>query len=358
MIPYKYVHVTKLVLILWVTISLVLSSCKGQSEQHNHIKEHSSRADILQTNLTQNTKLQEQISQVVRFVFQDSRGTFWFGTQNGLFKLENESLKLINEIKSETGRNVTIKAITEDPSGKIWIGHTDGISRIDESKVINYYESDGLISNDVWSIASDHRGRLWIGTIDGLCIFDGKQFELFKLPDGQIDTTLAISSTTMIHSISRDYSGAMWICTNAGLFSYKDDNLNHVSEFLNFGSSIINGVYHSKNGALWISAKDGLCRLHDGQVEHLTKDKVAIGKGIGSVAEDMNGNLWFVANQHDLYRYDGDSIIKYVKSENNKGPVIFQIFNDQSDRLWLVGYGGAYRMENEEFLHITREGPW
>ena len=106
-------------------------------------------------------------------MFQDSNGNLWFGTQNGAFKLESDSLIHIDKINSESGKGVTIKDIIEGIDGKIWLGHTDGVSSVDGEIVTNYYESDGLISNDVWSIAADKKGDIWIGSIDGVCVFNG-----------------------------------------------------------------------------------------------------------------------------------------------------------------------------------------
>lgn len=83
-----------------------------------------------------------------------------------------------------------------------------------------------------------------------------------------------------------------------------------------------------------------------------------MGKGIGSVAEDKEGNIWFVCNQHSLYKYDGEEIIEFEKSAKNTGPVVFKIYKDQKDRMWFVGYGGAYRLEAGQFVHVTRDGPW
>ncbi|MBK6574257.1 MAG: hypothetical protein IPG21_17620 [Saprospiraceae bacterium] len=53
-----------------------------------------------------------------------------------------------------------MKDITEDKDGTIWLGHTDGISSIKGETVKNYYQSDGLISNDVWCINSDAEGKI------------------------------------------------------------------------------------------------------------------------------------------------------------------------------------------------------
>ena len=222
----------------------------------------------------------------------------------------------------------------------------------------NYYESDGLISNDVWSIATDKNGRIWIGTIDGVCVFNGLDFTKFVLPEGKVDSTLGISSKTMVHSIFEDSKGILWFSSNAGLFSYANNSLINVSKKAGIETNFVNEIFEDKNGKLWVSTKNGLYNLRDNKGTNITKGKIETGKGIGSIAEDKNGNLWFVSNQHYLYTYDGNELIEFQKTDDNKGPVVFQIFKDQSNRLWFVGFGGAFRLENGNFINVTQNGPW
>jgi ligand-binding sensor domain-containing protein len=299
-----------------------------------------------------------QISQVVRMMFQDSKGNIWFGAENGAWRLTGDTLIRIDNIKSESGGRVTIKDITEGKDGKIWVGHTDGISCIDGDLVTNYYESDGLISTDVWCLGTDVHGDVWIGTIDGACVFDGKTFKNFELPLGIKDTTVGVSSDKMINKIFRDSKGELWIASNAGLFSYSNNTLTHVSEKVGFKSNIASIGFEDKAGVLWLSSKDGLYTLKDGVTKKITDENMEIGKGIGSIAEDKDGKIWFVVNQHHLYTYHNNKVTEFKKSEENKGPVVFQIFKDQAERLWFVGFGGAYRLENGQFINITRDGPW
>jgi len=355
----------KIKLLIVIFLSLIVSSCNNQKNE-NKIKLINSRNKLedstLNTFNTQNfspySKIDNQISQVVRTIFQDSKGTFWFGTENGAFKLIDNALIHIDKIISESGKGVTIKKITESTDGKIWFGHTDGISSIDGNTVKNYYESDGLISNDVWSIASDKNGKIWIGTIDGLCVFNGRKFEKFSLPEGKIDSTRGISSTKMVHSIFVDSRGTLWFSSNAGLFSYTNNALTNISKRSGIKTNFVNEVLEGKNGELWISTKLGLYNLTENKIDDITKGKIKIGKGIGSIAEDKNGKIWFVSNQHYLFTYDGNNLIEIKKSENNKRPVIFQIYKDQDNRLWCVGFGGAFRLENDKFINITENGPW
>ena len=163
----------KTILLLSITLSIIISSCNGQANKGDLQNVISSREMLSQNSTLQNTPSNKQISQVVRTVFQDSKGKFWFGCEGGAFRLDGAILVHIDSIKSESGKGVTIKDIGEDKNGKLWFAHTGGISSIDGETVTNYYESDGLISNDVWCIAADTNGKIWIGTFDGVCIFNG-----------------------------------------------------------------------------------------------------------------------------------------------------------------------------------------
>ncbi|MGJ5641304.1 ligand-binding sensor domain-containing protein [Formosa sp. S-31] len=349
-----------------IVLSLILNSCNGQKskkEIYQSVNPEKKLEDHQPNTYNRENALifsdhNNQISQVVRTMFQDSKGNLWFGTQDGAFRFSNNVLTHIDSIRSDSGKNVTIKDITEDTNGKIWMAHTDGISSIDGVNVTNYYESDGLISNDAWCIAADKNGRIWIGTSDGLCVFNGQKFTKFELPEGKTDTTFAISSTKMVHSIFEDSKGTLWFSSNAGLFSFADNALIHVSKKAGIETNFVNGIFEDQKGTLWVSTKIGLYNLTDNTAENITHGKIETGKGIGSIAEDKDNNLWFVSNQHYLYTYNGNELIEFKKSADNKGPAVFQIFKDQDNRLWFVGFGGAFRLEKGKFIHITKNGPW
>jgi len=345
-------------LLLSATLAVMLSSCHAQTNARETRGKLSPIESPTTTGKGEPQKPQQQISQVVRMMYQDSRGDYWFGTQNGAFRVANDSLELIADIRSETGESVTVKDIVEDPSGKIWIGHTDGVSSVEGDAVTNYYASHGLVDNDVWCIEADAKGNIWIGTIAGVSVFDGVKFVDFELPEGELDTTLGVSSTKMVHQIFEDSRGQLWFSTNAGLFSLADEELVHVSAQVGIKTNFINQVYESRTGEVFISTKEALYRLDGDNLENITVDIADIGKGIGAIEQDTEGRLWFVVNQHFLYTYDGESTTEYQKPADQSGPVIFQIYEDQSQRLWFVGYGGAFRLRDGEFVNVTRMGPW
>ena len=80
-------------------------------------------------------------------------------------------------------------------------------------------------------------------------------------------------------------------------------------------------------------------------------------KGTSSITEDSKGNIWFKIGR-SIYRLNGEKLKEYRIAEGDYGPVTFQIYEDRQRRLWFVGYGGAYRYENDRFINITQNGPW
>ena len=134
-------------LIAFLAICFLISSYDGQNSRGQIMNSSNPEQSIKSDGIIKINENKERISEVVRMMFQDSKGRTWFGTQGGAFKLIKNELIFIEDIKSKSGKRVTIKDIKEDRNGKIWIGHTDGLSSVDGEQVTNYYESDGLISN-------------------------------------------------------------------------------------------------------------------------------------------------------------------------------------------------------------------
>lgn len=336
-------------LVIGIVLCMGISSWNAQAnkdDKQNVIKE-----------TIQSPDSKKQISQVVRMMYQDSKGTIWFGTQNGAFKLTGDTLIHIDNIKSESGKGVTIKDIAESQDGKIWLGHEGGISSVDGELVTNYYTSDGLISNDTWCIETDANGNVWIGTIDGVCIFDGQRFTKFDLPEGKKDTTLAISSTKMVHSIFEDSKGTMWFSTNAGLFSYSNNTLKNVSDEVGIPTNFVTRIVEDKKEGFWVSTSVGLFHLNADTLTNITEKHFKESKGTGSIIVDYKGDVWFNCGR-GIFRLSGEKLTEYRIEEGDYGPLTFQIYEDQQNRLWFVGFEGAYRYENERFINVKQNGPW
>lgn len=298
-----------------------------------------------------------QISGVVRTVFQDTFGNFWFGTQDGLCRYDKNTLVYF-DLKNDNGKGIVIKAIAEDIHGNIWFGHSSGISKYDGKYFTSYSEKNGLISNDVWSLTTDSKGIIWIGTIDGVCFFDGNIFTPFEIPKGKPDPTRGVTSAKIVHSIMEDSKGNIWFANNGGAYFYNGKIVTNIFKEHGLNEINVSHIMEDSNGNFWFATvHNGLYHYNGRSITNITDKLLVDNSSILSVLEDKKGHIWFVVNLRDIYRYNGSEFTKYVINKE-KDLATFQIYEDQTDRLWFVGLKGAYRYDKKAFENITREGPW
>lgn len=359
--------------IFWLLslLLIVFISCKGQenTNQKTIQKTKNKIVKVLADSISINTTLLPEfkidihsdepqgnsISGVVRTMFQDSNGFYWFGTQNGLLRLKDEIL-IYFDIKDDLGNSIVVKALCEDIYGNIWIGHTSGLSKYDGKYFTNYTEENGLINNDVWSIATDKKGIIWIGTLQGVSQFGGKKFTTFKIPKAKPDYTRGITSAKIVHSIMVDSKEKVWFGTNGGAYIYDGKNLANISEKDGLCNNNINTILEDRSGNFWFATThNGLC-YYDGKT--FTKIPNTQDKEIWTILEDKKGNIWFNVKGFGVYRYDGEKFTSFSVKEGLDSHGTFNIIEDSKNRIWCNGFNGSYRLEGESFIHITRNGPW
>lgn len=357
---------------LSILCSLLFASCAGQEEKNGlplkfkleQIKIHedsiSMKAETLpEFKINPHDKEYQgyQISGVVRTVFQDKKGNFWFGTQNGLCR-KNQNGLVYFDLKDSINQRVTVHVILEDKTGNIWIGYGGGIAKYDGEFFTVFHEKNILTSSSLWSMTMDSKGVLWIGTTHGVFTFDGEALTTFKIPEGKIDSTRGVSTAKMIHSIIEDTNGRMWFGTNGGVYIYDGTTLTNFSDKDGLQSDYVYQIMEDSKGNFWITTSKGLFEYDGNFLINRTQSLSENHKDVGCVFEDKSGTIWFTANKRDIYSYNGETFQKNQIKEEEFSPLPFQIYQDQQGRLWFVGFKGAYRLENNKFINITRFGPW
>ncbi|WP_241664831.1 hybrid sensor histidine kinase/response regulator transcription factor [Seonamhaeicola maritimus] len=142
---------------------------------------------------------------IIRNIYQDSKGNVWFGTGDGLSRLDYGELleeepmfdvfKTVANDESTISHNY-ILPIYEHSSGDIYVGtfggglnkFTPSRNGLDE-KFVRYLQKDGLPNNVVKSILEDHLGNIWLSTNKGLSKFspESETFKNYDVNDGLQD---------------------------------------------------------------------------------------------------------------------------------------------------------------------------
>lgn len=111
-------------------------------------------------------------------LFLDHAGRLWVATTSGGIARVDQpeaAAPLFRRYRTSEGLTTdSTRCVTEDRAGRIYVGTSRGIDRIDlpSGRVRAYSADDGLPNNLVFACHAGDDGRLWFGTLHGLARFD------------------------------------------------------------------------------------------------------------------------------------------------------------------------------------------
>ena len=290
-------------------------------------------------------------SNTVLTIFEDSRGTIWFGTSNGVTRYDGENFQTFT---TEDGlAQNTIGLIFEDQRGMLWFGNgvlssvlkrektmdmswmetplselditphhetptetikpirLKGVSRYDGQAFRIFTTADGLAGETVKDIFEDKAGTLWFATGYGVSRYDDRRFDNI-IVDGPMGMQVLPESWNDISAIAQDTSGNFWFATDAGISYYNVQT----SGFRYFGV-----------GEDFTPFQE----MGDAPTGHMT-----------DLQFDANGNLWMSQDGTDeensgIRRYDGKKLTTFPQSEELPMNSVNNILQDSSGNLWFTG---------------------
>ena len=133
---------------------------------------------------TNKMKFKNKTSDSIRCITGDNKGNIWIGTNNGLWKLDDKNETFIKYDKADGLSNSTIYGILIDDELNPWLSTNYGISKLDikSNKFINFSVSDGLQSNEFNRAAyyKNSDGEMIFGGINGVNIFNPEKLTINK----------------------------------------------------------------------------------------------------------------------------------------------------------------------------------
>ena len=119
-----------------------------------------------------------------------------------------------------------VNGITEDKTGFLWVGTSNGLNRYNGYGFKKYFhddeDSNSLIHNSIQSIYCDSRNRLWICTVDGVSCFLPKENRFINYHTRFSDAHKIKNNNSV--TLYEDETGTDWICNQGEyIFKVKDD---------------------------------------------------------------------------------------------------------------------------------------
>jgi len=216
----------------------------------------------------------------VNAIDEDADGVLWFGTTEGLFRLDGTRWQSLKEIAGSPKR--TVRAFARANDGSLWMAtNGDGVFRFDGKNFSAVTTRDGLPSDVVRALYLDKDGWLWIGTEgNGIARLNPRDWAKpnAKGRIANIRSTNGLFDDG-IHTILEDDHGRMWMSTNRGIFWVLRRDLvdfadGRVPRVRSTGYTERNGLRNREanggsqpaatrtaDGRLWFATQDGLAMV-------------------------------------------------------------------------------------------------
>lgn len=246
-----------------------------------------------------------------------------------------------------------IMRIVPDSRGYIWFSTTEGLSRFDGYRFINYGREQGLPVRVINDFLEARDGTYWLATSEGLFRFNPDPVPPSqRFVHYQVDER---ADANVIAAIYEDRQGTIWCGTREGLYRLDRANGKEVFSFVNLirpaisaDSLLVKAIIEDRQGGLWVSAYSGLYRLRpDGNTEVYTEREGLPTRLIReALLEDRQGRIW-VGIGPTLYQlvadpHPGQSVVAriYTTKDGLSSAGADVLFQSADGRLWAGGNRG------------------
>ena len=329
--------------------------------------------------------LQERI----RGLFEDSRGTIWAATHDGIERIKvhgaSQSIELLSRLGPVSGDITTpfaedgqggillltsaglfhltshgvhkhlllqhehhdpVKgdavAVYRDRHGIVWVGLRDGLVRLTPTgrtapgKPTEEYTQSVVpgFRNEVTALVGDDQGNMWVGTHNrGICRVTGSRFTCWSARDGLADD--------YVRSLFEDDEHNMWVgLSSGGLARWRIAPLMPLrDEPAGLRQAPAAAILEDHEKSLWIGTwGNGLYRLKQGTIAQVNIPGSAAA--IRTMAEDAHGYVWIGTWFDGLFRYDGKGFQHFLLGRESLTDAVSALLSDYHGGLWVGTYTG------------------
>ena len=143
--------------------------------------------------------------------------TLWFATNVGMHYYDSKRNDLVKKtiankkLLSDNVRKFLVK------NKGLWIATNKGICQLENNKITNYTEENGLINNQINTFILDHNNHFWIATNRGVSFFDEKKFINLNTNRGLL--------SPFVNVLFEDSKNNIWVGGDKGITVFDNNRL-------------------------------------------------------------------------------------------------------------------------------------
>ncbi|HMY76163.1 MAG TPA: two-component regulator propeller domain-containing protein, partial [Blastocatellia bacterium] len=282
----------------------------------------------------------------VAAVTQTRDGYLWVATYNGLVRFDGVRFTVFDKSNTSAFRTGRISALSEDATGALWIGTTQGgVLRYQNGVFTTFTREQGLPHNNIMllGVQTGVDGSPFIITEAGAVWWRGGGFSPYQESRSANDLFILMGR-----------SGTQWLIDKSGIRARRGEQTTHYAVPINASDILGARAYEDSSGALWFSQPPhAVFRIKDGVVTDYAP-RLRLADSASAILEDADGSFWFGTTKSGLIHFregvDGkaDILTVYTAANGLSGNGIMNLFQDREGNLWIgTSGGGLYRVTRQ-----------
>lgn len=307
--------------------------------------------------------LERQRDNNIRAIFRSGDGLLYLGTdraglfhmdQDGRFFSHNSQLaKLLGQ--DESFLDLTIRAITEDSSRRLWLASSEGLIRLNKSGQMQLYRPPGN-EPGIRDLIISPDEQIWLGAGNTLYHFD---------PDTGVFQAHFVNEyleegpqSQMILSLTTANNG-IWVgTTNGAYWLQPDTGQQQIIRGDRLANPMVRDILRDRDGNIWFATHGGLSRLRQDELQHFGRNQGLPGNTVYAMEQDKSGDLWLSSNSGiSRFAIDKEKVLTFNEYEGLQalefnGNVSWQ---DKDGSIWFGGINGLNHFYPQQVPKVRKQ---
>lgn len=296
-------------------------------------------------------------------IYFDQFNQAWLCTRLNGFLVVNLKENQFDQYLQDT-TNISTRGITEIDDNTLMIGTYKGLKFIDKStkelipKLASKFDT---VRSIIFGLSEDTEGKIWAGSHN----FSIKSIDKKNLEFATFHSSFNVSAQpySFVLADKKD-SSFVWIGSTLGLKYLKKGeskikSFEKYNEFDHLSNQSVKPVFQNNKG-VWLSSNDGLYWMN-AKEGIIKKIDILPHNKIVHIHEDNDGIYWMATTGGGLLKWNDkiDEITQYTTQNGLSHDVIYAVYEDDFNNLWLPSNNGLMRMDKtteEVFNYLPEDG--
>jgi ligand-binding sensor domain-containing protein/signal transduction histidine kinase len=295
----------------------------------------------------------------VRAITQDSEGTLWFATDNGLARYDGRRIQKVSADGLPVGR---IRSLSFDQDGALWVASDNGAGRLLPGERFQPVAESS--SHPITAVWCPERGREVLVSEHGL-VFDCEvtaagpgRVSVLGPKETRLLTVEPNRSAPLSLNCVVSHQGKIITGTSGrGLLEISGAKVKEVTSKPR--SFFVKSLAVDRKGDIWLGAEapraeSGLYQATD----PARPEKIAAETGsVTGLCFDNRGDLWAITDHRGAFRFKGSRQTDHFTFENTAGglrsDLLYSVFVDREEVVWFGTDRGICRFDPHS-PHVER----